>query len=438
MQEDPSGLASVRSRTLLYGSYIIWAISAALVLFVLNAYISAVHTWLGAVERVRGLLGFTLAPHTPDWWLIGAGLIALAAPVGAGLALYTLYRRAWRRRLNRLWGPVGGGVFERIRILPATADDTHAGRCCEYLNGLLGADRWSSTGILLAGRSAECYRTASERVMAEIERDIAQRAWSLGLVVGMSRKSWIDSLAIAAAALELQLHVLTSLGKRPSVAMWMHVWRRAASSLFINWYLNGEQSLTFRLMIRKIGLGLQASAQIVEQAADALAHWDAAPDDVDWDDVEHMLPEHILGLPVRAVSRAASVSAGALISVGAFGMQQIGRFIEQCGEDLFQGALAATILYGHGIDLAADCLALDRRHRESSLFSPRIDQVMTRMCGQAGLVLRAQVRSLRGMLRERRRLMVRMAKDKSGSMAASVKTAVAGAARSVLGREPEK
>ncbi len=119
-------------------------------------------------------------------------------------------------------------------------------------------------------------------------------------------------------------------------------------------------------------------------------------------------------------------------------MQQIGRFIEQCGEDLFQGALAATILYGHGIDLAADCLALDRRHRESSLFSPRIDQVMTRMCGQAGLVLREQVRSLRGMLRERRRLILRMAKDKSGSMAASMKAAVSDAARSVLGREPEK
>ncbi len=310
MREDPAGLESVRSRTLLYGSYIIWAISAALALIAFNAYVSAVQSWMGAAERVRGLFGFTLAPHSPDWWLIGAGLVAVAVPVAGGLALYTLYRRAWRRRLNQLWGPAGGGVFERIRILPSSADELHAGRCCEYLNGLLAAGRWGDSGITLAERNAECYRAASERVLAEIERDIAQRAWSLGLVVGLSRKSWIDSLAIAAAAIELQLHVLTSLGKRPSVAMWMHVWKRAASSLFINWYLNGEQSLTFRLMIRKIGFGLQASAQIVEQAADALSHWDAAPDDVDWDDVEHMLPEHILGVPVRTFSRAASISAG--------------------------------------------------------------------------------------------------------------------------------
>lgn len=427
MQPQPATLESARSRTLLYGSYVVWAITATLVVVAANLYLTAADGWLALVERTRAMFGLAPVVGAPDWWLIGAAALAVLVPVAVAIFLYALYRRVWNRRLMTIWGPSGGGMFERVRTLPYEADPARTTESCQYLARLLASERWRSSGITVEAENGDGYRAAADRVLGSLEADVARRAWSLGLVVGLSHRGWLDSLAIAGAAFELQLHVMTSLGKRPSIRGWMRLWERAAASLFVNWYLNGEESLTFRLMIRKIGFGLQAGSELVEHAADALSHWDAAPDDIDWDDVEHLLPEHVAGVPVRPFARLTAMSAGALISVGAFGMQQLGRFIERCGEDLFQGAVAATILHGHGIALAADCLALDRRHRESPFYSPRIHEVMTRMCYQAGAVLNAQVRELRRILRDRRRMLVKVAKERSGSLASSVKSAVSGA-----------
>lgn len=420
MQEDESPLESIRSRSLLYSSYIIWFITAAAVLFALSAYVSAVQSWLGTVERFRRYLGFTPPPNSQDWWLVSATVLALLLPIGIALAVFVAYRRDWRRRLTLIWGEGGGGSAQRIWKLTTMADATEVRRRCEYLKSLVGTERWRSSRIDVPTLSADSYRSAAELVLAEIEADIAQRAIMLGFVVGLSRKSLMDFVAISTAALELQLHVLTSLGKWPSPNTWIRLWKRTLSSLFFSWYLNAEQSLTFRLMIRKIGLGLEAGSAALEHAGSALMH-SAHPDDVDWDDIEHLLPD---GFSVRALATAAGIAAGTTISVGAFGMNQIGRFIEQRGEDLFQGALAASILYGHGVALAADCIALDTSHRESPVLQPPFCDVMTRMSRHAGIMLGDQVRSLRGVLRERRRLIWKIAREKSTAAGASVKTTV--------------
>ena len=44
--------------------------------------------------------------------------------------------------------------------------------------------------------------------------------------MGISRNRAVDLFSIAAAALELQLHVLTRLGKRPSLAAWRQMLAR--------------------------------------------------------------------------------------------------------------------------------------------------------------------------------------------------------------------
>jgi hypothetical protein len=97
MQEDGACLESIRSRSLLYGSYIVWSVAAATALFAASTYISAVQTWLGTVERFRRYLGFTLSLNSPDWWLVNATSFAILLPLGLALAFLVGYRRSWER-----------------------------------------------------------------------------------------------------------------------------------------------------------------------------------------------------------------------------------------------------------------------------------------------------------------------------------------------------
>jgi hypothetical protein len=70
-------------------------------------------------------------------------------------------------------------------------------------------------------------------MLRKLEKDISKRAVTLGLVVGVSRNRFVDFFTISAAALELQLEILTRLGKRPSWATWRQMLTRTASSRFL-------------------------------------------------------------------------------------------------------------------------------------------------------------------------------------------------------------
>src|SRR5207302_818004 len=111
----------------------------------------------------------------------------------------------------------------------------------------------------------------------------------------------------AAAALEIQLHVLTRLGKRPSLALWNQMLTRTMSSLFVNAYLNQSESLALKIAIKKMGMGLELASDMIDHAAsmgaDHLAgacehqhtsEW--VSEDMDWDDTDHLVPHdpHIL------------------------------------------------------------------------------------------------------------------------------------------------
>ena len=73
-------------------------------------------------------------------------------------------------------------------------------------------------------------------------------------------------MTIAASAFELQLHVLTRLGKRPSPRTWMELVKRAGASIFLNTYVTREDALYLNLAIRKAALGLEVASDAFQNS----------------------------------------------------------------------------------------------------------------------------------------------------------------------------
>jgi hypothetical protein len=322
------------------------------------------------------------------------GALAAAAAVALAAA-YAAYRAAWNRRLHAVWGKPPERHLARMRRLRPMAGEAELRRRAAYLEAL----RQSGAGgevAQAADGSRESYRAAAAAALRSVESDIARRAVTVGLVIGLNRNALLDSLTIAAAAFELQLHVLTRLGKRPSPRTWVLLIQRTAGSLFLNTYVSREDALYLNLAIRKAAMGLEVASESVQKTADALA-------DVDWDEV-------LGGLSVPGLSAVSSLATMGM-SVGAFGLRQIGAFIEATSNDLLQGVLAGGVLYYHGMALAAECLSLDEEHRRSPEMTRTIGQAMETACVPAGRLLREQVRRMREFLRERRRLAMTAAKE---------------------------
>ena len=91
------------------------------------------------------------------------------------------------------------------------------------------------------------------------------------------------------------------------------------------------------------------------------------------------------------------------LSVGPVGLRTLGALIESVGDELAQGALAAGIIYYHGISLASDTLALDRTHRATIAMNRSVRDGVWRMGEIAGTILLDFIRQRRNAFRERRR-----------------------------------
>ena len=85
----------------------------------------------------------------------------------------------------------------------------------------------------------------------------------------------------------------------------------------------------------------------------------------------------------------------------------LGNLIESVGDELTQGALAAGIIYYHGIALASDTLALDQQHRHSPAMNRSFREGVWKMGEIAGSILRDVVRQRRSSFRDKRRQIVR-------------------------------
>jgi hypothetical protein len=395
VREDTT-LASVRRRSQSYLSYLFWVCAVLCLLWTANTAASLLQQILSLLASLRSAVGLVPPVAGPDYFILGgvAALTLLALTVLA--AAYSAYRAAWNRRLRILWGEPSKSTHARICPLQGCADEAELRRRTLYLQTLASCSAWQGHTLKISDVSRESYKNAAAVMLRSIEADIAQRAVTAGLVIGLNRSPLIDALSIAASAFELQLHVLTRLGKRPSARTWIEMLKRTSASLFLNSYVSREDALYLNLAIRKAALGVEMASDTVQEAAGAMA-------DIDWDEV-------LGGMSVPGLSAVTSVATMSM-SVGAFGLRHIGSFIETTANDLLQGVLAGGILYYHGMALAAECLALDEEHRRSPEMTRTIGQAMNIACAPAGRLLRDQVRRMREFLRERRRMVFGAATD---------------------------
>lgn len=352
---------------------------------------------MALAERIRASIGLRVPAHGPDWFIAGALLVW---PLLAALLVFLLwrwYRRVWQRRLRVTWPHAADRKkYSRWQRIPVRAGDHHREHRNEYLGALLKGESWAP--YLPPSDSALTYESRAEWVLADLEKDIAERALTAGLTVGISQNRYIDLFTIFAAALELQLHVLSRLGKRPSWHAWRLLIQRCGASLFINTYLNRQDALALNLMVKKAGMGLQAAGDVMEGVSTHLSE-----SDIDLDEALNLQHAGLLGMATKGLELGTTMA----LTVGQVGLHALGNLIESVGDELAQGALAAGIIYYHGIALASDALALDELHRQSPAMNRSVREGIWKMGEIAGSILRDLVRQRRSAYREKRRHTVR-------------------------------
>jgi hypothetical protein len=389
-------LTELRRRGQFLIGLLLWASAGGLVVAFSSCALVTYHYGISLAERVRSGLGFAPPSHGPDWFI----LIALSSGPVIGLAIVLMfvrwYRRLWLRRVALVWpNPRERRQFSAWQPPPLRATGSKGEERLGYITALLHSPVWSDRNC---PRAQDDYERQAEWILEDMEKDIAERALATGLTVGVSQSRYLDLFTIFAAALELQLHVLSRLGKRPSTYAWRLLIQRCGASLFINSYLNRQDSLALNFMIKKAGMGLKATGDLMETASQHLSE-----SDFDLDEALNLQHNGILGMATKSLELGATMA----LTVGQVGLHVLGAVIESVGDDLTQGALAAGILYYHGMALAADTLALDSVHRVSPAMNRSLRDGVWKMGEIAGSILRDVVRQRRTAFRDRRSQIVR-------------------------------
>jgi hypothetical protein len=391
-----SPLTDLRHRGQFLMAVLLWAAAGGLVVVACSGALVTYHYGISLAERVRVALGYAPPHYGPDWFL----LIALSSgPLIAVIALAFFarwYRGLWLGRVALVW-PNSRERRKLSKWQPAflRTENTKREERSSYIASLLESPIWAER---TCPKLQEDCEGRAEWLLEELEKDIAERALATGLTVGISQNRFIDLFTIFAAALELQLHVLSRLGKRPSAHAWRLLVQRCGASLFINSYLNRQDSLALNLMIKKAGMGLKATGDLMESASHHLSE-----SDFDFDEALNLQHSGILGMATKTLELGATMA----LTVGQVGLHVLGTLIESVGDELTQGALAAGILYYHGMALAADTLALDTSHRASPAMNRSFREGVWKMGEIAGSILRDLVRQRRTIFRDRRSQIIR-------------------------------
>ncbi len=287
--------------------------------------------WLGLLGQARRAFGFAPPVSGPDFWLLSGFAVSLI--------LAAVVVTDWLSRLSvglECAAFAGLGSRATDRSTPESVRSLRSQRGGEitlrsdYLKALAASPAWKDVTV-----PSGTYQQTASAILRTLEIDIAHRAVTAGLVVGLNRNSLVDAASIIAAALELQLHVLTRLGKRPSLRTWMEMLKRTTASLFLNWYVSREDALYLKLAIKKTAWGMGAASDLAQQTAEAL-------EDFDWDHLSGSV-----GLP--GLSFLGSLAAKG-VGIGAFGLRHIGAFIESTADDLAAGRAGGRhlVLSRHG------------------------------------------------------------------------------------------
>jgi hypothetical protein len=395
--QDSLALEGLRQRGQFLISSLFWTAVAGLLIVISGYALILYHYWITIAERLRWSFGVVPPVHGPDWFMLIALAFGPAVCIFCVAVLRIAYRRVWFRKLRSIWPDTRDrSRYSRWRDLPIRASAEHRERHDEYLSALIRSDLWA--GHPGSARQESNCEAQAEALLADLEKDIAERALTIGLTVGISRNRYFDLFTIFAAALELQLHVLSRLGKRPSWYAWKLLIQRCGASLFINAYLNRQDSLALNLMIKKAGMGLYAAGDLMEGAATHLSE-----SDIDLDEAWDVSHAGLVGMATKSLELGATMA----LTVGQVGLHALGNLIESVGDELTQGALAAGIIYYHGIALASDTLAIDIVHRQSPAMTRNVREGVWKMGEIAGSILRDFIRQRRNAFRDKRRQIVR-------------------------------
>jgi hypothetical protein len=339
---------------------------------------------LETAERVRQSIGFDVPAAGPDWYLLSIISIAASVPVGFIAVLGLWYWRIWQRQLRKVWRTSGADIRRHSRIRPLTdqAKDKELNTRIRYLKALLASPAWQDSGLTTNGNAldvnaigkADDYRRLAKNVLETIEEDIAARAAATGLIVSLG-SSEFDRITIIMGALEMQLHVLSRLGKKPSLRTWQEMLQRTGDSLFFNTYLNLGDRFAVSLVVRTAAITLEASAELLE---DEIAE------------------------AAGVIPYVGPLLQGA-IGVTTLGLEAIASLTKDVGDELSQGALAGGVLYFHGMTIAADTLSLDNPHRQSPEMTRTPFEGAEKVAVVAGRFLRDQVIAYRKAYVEQKR-----------------------------------
>jgi hypothetical protein len=334
--------------------------------------------------------------------MVAVAVYAASGALAAGLALVLSlkYRSYWRRKLEESCG--SGAPWSRFGVCPPVASPAARSRHDRYLQLAVRFPCWQSLEGLkpFSARGANPELTPEEvlraklEILKAIESEVSARALALGLVTGIASNRWIDRLAIIGGALEVQLHVLSRLGRRPSLRMWWKTGQRCLASLFINTYLDKGDALYVRFLIEKTAWSIGLGAHALDQASQQLGEIDTG---AVADHIEDVL--HVGGGTLGAILFPARVT----MSAGAIGLRQLSDFISGAGQELAQGVAAALALYYQGMDLATDILAADQQEKFSEAFQVNFSSAIKSFALEAGKILREQVALRRSAIMRRRK-----------------------------------
>lgn len=391
-------------------------------LCLIGAYFLVVINYaLDLTRKLQAILGLSSDAGTCDWLSLVVLVVILGIPILAALYLYHQYRRAWSLRVMAIWG--SGRLARRHATVPGIGSGRPGAvaRQERYLRDLVNTQYWRDSLTRGDGTTPDGSDLARDagNILAACEKDIAGRAIATGLVVGISPSRFLDQLMIVGASLEMQLHVLARLGRQPGLRVWYELLVRAGSSLFANSYLNREDAFMLSYTTKGIATGLSALGDTI----DSMEFEEA------FDAAENMLSRFatgdISGTIVNTALTGIEFGTEQAMSIGASGLQLMSELIEKTGDELFQGVLSGGMLYYHGMAIAADSLALDKQHRNSSAMSRSPVACMTAVARSAGQMALDYVRKRRRLLRAKKRAALNKI-PVVGRTIATVNTAVGG------------
>jgi len=416
-------LGSVRRRGIFLLGALLCAGAAAEGVILISYLLVAVHFALEIAERFRQILGLPTQGSGPDWYQLSVFTAIILIPVMVIVGLRQWYRRIWRRRLKEVWEHKGNQKKHSHALPMKRIGHSPSNSRVEYLRALLQTPAWAGEWPALQQLAGvkdispttveqEYFPQIAEAMLKRLEEEIAERAIAAGLIVGIEQHRVFDTLTIIAASLELQLHVLTRLGKEPSLKTWLELFRRTGASLFINTYLNREDTLAVSFAVKKAAMGVATLSEFVDEVGDSIG-------EIDFDEAVDAIVE-VFGVGGGGLAQSffsgtlnlTAVSAGVGMGVGAVGLKHIAEIIEKVGDDLLQGVLAGAAIYYHGIAIAAENLAVNNAHRESEAMNRSFSDGVRKISATAGSMLREQVRGMRMAYGERRKRAFTTFKDK--------------------------